>query len=93
MVPVFPAGTYTEVATTRLVACAITTARSLVCVRGDGQPLPSIPGKYRSVAGGGNVMCAIRVDGTTACFRHAEGQVVSELSQLDSYEPAPSADW
>jgi hypothetical protein len=69
----FANGRYHSLSATYAALCAIDENRALVCQRFDGVAMPMGDGRYKFAEGGRNVLCALRVDGTTACFRHGDG--------------------
>ena len=76
--PVFPAGRYRSITATGTVACAIDETGALICKRHDGADMPISPGPYTLARGGLDTLCAIRIDGSVACFRHGGGGFVTD---------------
>lgn len=88
--PVFPSGVYTQLAVSWSVSCGITDALELVCIRADSSVIPTPPGRYTAVAAGSSTVCAIRVDGTSACWSEQTG---GAAAQFVDYSPSIDSDW
>lgn len=63
-------GPYIQIAATRRVACALSAAGEVVCLRRDGQVVSSPPGHYTFIEAGRATLCALRLDGTASCWHH-----------------------
>jgi len=71
--PFFAGGPYRQIATTYEAACALDASGKLTCMRGDGAALSVDAGPFTSIVAGRDLVCGLRPDGTTACFRQNEG--------------------
>lgn len=93
--PAFPSGRYRSITATTGAICAIDEQDALVCKRYDGQDMPVPPARYTFAEGGNNVVCAVRTDGTTACFRHGGvGNLdLDNVSDFAPVEPPLDPDW
>jgi len=69
--PVFEGTGWLDVAATFSVACAVSSNGELFCQHFDGTVLLRDAGPYIRVEGGKNIVCALRTDGTSACFQHS----------------------
>jgi hypothetical protein len=69
--PGFEGTGWLDVAATFSVACAVYSDGELFCQRFDGAVLLRHAGPYVRVEAGKNIVCALRTDGTSACFQHA----------------------
>jgi hypothetical protein len=92
--PAFPAGRYRSITATGTVACAIDETGALICKRQDGADMPIAPGPYTSAKGGLDVLCAIRTDGSVACFRHGGGRFATDdIGPFVPVEPLGDPAW
>ncbi|WP_437933654.1 hypothetical protein [Sorangium sp. So ce341] len=85
--PAFPPGRYRSITATVGAVCAIDEQDALVCKRYDGRDMPVPPARYVFAEGGNNVLCAVRADGSTACFRHG-GAGNLDLENVSDFAPA-----
>jgi hypothetical protein len=85
-VPSFPDQRYRSITATGSAACALTDQGALICQRYDGAPMLTDPGPYTFAEGGQAVLCAIRADGSVACFRH-EGNTVFPTADARQFAP------
>jgi hypothetical protein len=85
---------YEHTAVTLAVVCALDRRGQIGCYRGDTY-LPVDPGPYKFIDAGRNVVCAIRTDGTTACWQHATVDIGSniEVKGFVPVSPPIDADW
>jgi hypothetical protein len=93
--PAFPAERYRSITATGAAVCAIDEQDTLVCKRYDGQDVAAPPGRYTFAQGGKDVLCAVRVDGSTACFRHGGGGWLNpdEVAGFAPVEPPVDPGW
>lgn len=92
--PVFPEGRYRSITATGTVACAIDETGGLICKRHDGAEMPIAPGPYTLARGGLDTLCAIRIDGSVACFRHGGGGFVTDdIGSFAPVEPVADPAW
>ncbi|WP_437605130.1 hypothetical protein WMF20_28610 [Sorangium sp. So ce834] len=84
--PAFPPGRYRSITATAGAVCAIDEQDALVCKRYDGRDMPIPPARYVFAEGGYNVLCAVRADGSTACFRHG-GAGSLDLENVSDFAP------
>jgi hypothetical protein len=91
---IFDPTSHGPTAVTFAVTCALTRYGDIACYQGDATVAPVEAGPYRFVDAGRNVLCAIRVDGTTACWQHedASGGHV-EVGLLTPVSPPIDPDW
>lgn len=92
--PVFTDGPYRQVATAYQAACALDMGGKLTCLRADGPPVSVDAGPYTSIVAGRDLVCGLRPDGTTACFRQNEGAgTFSSMPTFTAFGPiAPPVD-
>jgi len=98
-VPMFTRGPYRQVAASFQAACALEEGGALTCLRSaDGEGLTIDPGQFTFIVAGRDLVCGIRLDGTSACFRQ-EGiadHVVDydyTFTKLSPITPPLDADW
>ena len=91
--PVFPDGNYRSITATSAAACAVDEAGSLTCKRYDGMDMPVDTGRFTFVEGGSEVLCALRTDGTTACFNHGGGPFGNEVESFAPAVPPVEPNW
>ena len=91
--PVFPPGRYHSIAATSSVACALDEQGALVCRRFDGVELSVAAGPHSFIEAGREVLCAVRADGSVACFRHGGDLWPNEVEAFERIEPIDDVDW
>ncbi|WP_437566044.1 hypothetical protein [Sorangium sp. So ce542] len=93
--PAFPSGRYRSITATVGVVCAIDEQDALVCKRYDGRDMPVPPARYVFAEGGYDLVCAVRADGSTACFRHggAGNLDLEDVSDFAPVEPPLDPGW
>lgn len=93
----FPGGPHAQVAATWSVGCALSSAGELSCRRRDGAVVPTPNGRYTFIDAGSKTLCAIRCDGTSACWQHdglAPGDAPHlDITRFDPVTPAIDPDW
>jgi hypothetical protein len=90
--PVFPPGRYRALAATGGSVCALDEHGALLCKRLDGNDMPIPAGPYAFVDGGKTLVCAGRVDGSVACFRHGGDGWPSDIGDFVP-EPTLGPEW
>jgi hypothetical protein len=90
--PVFSSGRYRALAATGGSVCALDEQGALICKRVDGSDMPIPQGPYTFVEGGQAVVCAGRIDGSVACFRHGGEGVPDDIGDFVP-EPALGPGW
>jgi hypothetical protein len=92
----FPTGPYLQIATSYRLACAVSTTGNLTCFNIRGQVVPTPAGRYTFVDAGHHVVCAIRAEGTSACWQEwpATDTIVGDLvTRLDPIALPIDAGW
>ncbi|XYH95393.1 hypothetical protein ACMHYB_47570 [Sorangium sp. So ce1128] len=90
--PEFPGGPYHSVTATAGAVCAIDAQGALTCRRYDGADMPLDAGRFTLIEGGHDVLCGVRTDGSSACFRHGGGSF-GEVGPFVPVEPALDPGW
>jgi hypothetical protein len=91
--PAFPDGNYRSITATSAAACVVDEAGALICKRYDGMDMPVDDGRFTFAEGGSEVLCALRTDGTTACFNHGGGPFGFEVEAFAPAVPPVDPDW
>jgi hypothetical protein len=82
---------YEQTAATLGVVCALDRRGQIGCYSGDTY-LPVDPGPYKFIDAGRNVLCAIRTDGTTACWQHEDVNIGGNLDVTAFVPVSPPID-